>query len=110
VFYEVSETSTHNQRALRSNCLVSSWKSKIKSKLCDDSICSREQGGLHELAASWLLSMAALASHLFHHLQLIWAEASGLHLEEYSEPKPPALNHSQVGAGEGVLHSLLLEV
>ena len=63
--------STHNQRALRSNCLVSSWKLKIKSKPCDDSICSREQGGLHELAASWLLSMAALASYLFHHLQLL---------------------------------------
>lgn len=75
--------STHNQRASRSNCLVSSWKLKIKSKPCDDSICSREQGGLHELAASWLLSVAPLTSYLFHHLQLLGAEASDLHLEEY---------------------------
>lgn len=79
--------SARNQRALRNNCSVSSWKLKIKSKPCDDSICSREQGGLHELTASWLLSVAALAKHLFHHLQLPWAEASDLHLEQFLKAK-----------------------
>lgn len=79
--------SARNQRALRNNCSVSSWKLKIKSKPCDDSICSREQGGLHELTVSWLLSMAALAKHLFHHLQLPWAEASDLHLEQFLKAK-----------------------
>lgn len=64
---------------------------------------------MHELAASWLLSVAALASYLFHHLQLLWAEASDLHLGEHCKPKPPAQTHSQIRAG-GLLHSFLIEV
>lgn len=56
------------------------------------------------------LIYAALASYLFHHLQLLWSEASCLHLKERCKPKPLALSHSQVRGGEGLLHSLLLEV
>lgn len=93
----------------RSNYLVSSWSLR-KSKPYDDSICSREQSGLHELEASWLLSMAALSSSLFCYLHLLWAKVSDLHLEECSEPKPPALRLCQVRAAKELLPSSPFDV
>lgn len=65
---------------------------------------------MRELVSSSLFSGAALDSYSCHHLQLLWAVASNLHLEEYCKPEPSALSHTQVRAGESFLHGLLLEM